>query len=95
MVRVPNTIDDYDDVFGPIRQARLEASGNQLGDPTKAAEAVLQIIDSEAPPKHLVLGSDALQLVSAGRRAVDVDIETWEQLSRSTDFPDGHRIAPS
>jgi NAD(P)-dependent dehydrogenase (short-subunit alcohol dehydrogenase family) len=95
MVRAAHTLDDYDEVFGPIRQARLEASGNQLGDPVMAAEAVLQIIDVAEPPKHLVLGSDALRLVAAGRRAVDADISTWEALSRSTDFPDGQQIAAS
>ncbi|MET0474781.1 MAG: oxidoreductase [Mycobacterium sp.] len=93
MVRAAHEIDDYDDVFGPIRQARLEASGNQLGDPAKAAEAILQIVDVAEPPKHLILGSDALRLVSAGRRAVDADISTWDVLSRSTDFADGHQIA--
>ena len=95
MVRADHTIDDYDELFAPIRQARLEASGNQLGDPAKAAEAVLQILDAKEPPKHLVLGSDALRLVTAGRRAVDADITTWEELSRSTDLPDGHQIAAS
>jgi NAD(P)-dependent dehydrogenase (short-subunit alcohol dehydrogenase family) len=95
MVRAPQTIDDYDAVFAPIREARLDASGNQLGDPTKAAAAVLQIVDAAEPPKHLVLGSDALRLVSAGRRAVGADIATWESLSRSTDFPDVHQIAAS
>jgi NAD(P)-dependent dehydrogenase (short-subunit alcohol dehydrogenase family) len=95
MVRAEHTIDDYDTVFGPIREARLQASGNQIGDPAKAAAAVLAIVDAAEPPKHLVLGSDALRLVSAGRRAVDADIDTWEALSRSTDFPDGHQIVAS
>jgi NAD(P)-dependent dehydrogenase (short-subunit alcohol dehydrogenase family) len=95
MIRAEHTIDDYDDVFGPIRQARLAASGNQLGDPAKAAAAVLQIVDADEPPKHLVLGSDALRLITAGRRAVDSDIATWEPLSRSTDFADGQQIAAS
>ena len=95
MIRAEHTIDDYDDVFGPIRQARLAASGNQLGDPAKAAAAVLQIVDAAEPPKHLVLGSDALRLITAGRRAVDSDIATWEQLSRTTDFADGQQIAAS
>lgn len=93
MVRAEHAIADYDDVFGPIRRARLEASGNQLGDPQQAARAVLQIVDAAAPPKHLILGSDALRLVSAGRRAVDADISAWEALSRSTDFPGGQQIA--
>jgi NAD(P)-dependent dehydrogenase (short-subunit alcohol dehydrogenase family) len=95
MIRAEHTIDDNDDVFGPIRQARLAASGNQLGDPAKAAAAVLQIVDADEPPKHLVLGSDALRLITAGRRAVDSDIATWEPLSRSTDFADGQQIAAS
>jgi hypothetical protein len=92
---VDHVIDDYDDVFGPIRQARLEASGNQLGDPAKAAEAVLRIVDADEPPRHLVLGSDALRLVSAGRQAVDAEIAAWEDVSRSTDFADGRQIAAS
>ncbi|MCV7230227.1 oxidoreductase [Mycolicibacterium komossense] len=92
MVRAEHTIDDYDAVFEPIRKARLQASGNQLGDPTKAAAAVLAILDAIDPPKHLVLGSDALRLVAAGRRALEADLEAWESLSRSTDFADGHQI---
>ena len=95
MVRADHVIDDYDQVFGPIRQARLEANGNQLGDPAKAAEAVLRIVDADEPPRHLVLGSDALRLVSAGRQAVDAGIAAWEDVSRSTDFADGHQIAVS
>ena len=93
MVRSDRSIADYDELFEPIRAARQTASGNQLGDPAKAAEAVLEVIDAEKPPVHLVLGSDALRLVASGRAAVAADIEAWEELSRSTDFPDGHQIA--
>lgn len=95
MIRTARAIDDYDAVFEPIRQARSRASGHQLGNPAKAAEAVLSILDSADPPRHLLLGTDALRLVRAGRDAVDADIAAWEALSRSTDFPDGHQIAAS
>lgn len=95
MVRAGRTIDDYDAVFDPIRQARQQANGNQLGNPAAAAEAVLSIVDAAEPPRHLVLGSDALRLISAGRSAVDADIAEWESLSRSTDFLEGHQIAAS
>lgn len=93
MVRSERSIADYDELFEPIRAARQAASGNQLGNPAKAAEAVLAVVEAEKPPVHLVLGSDALRLVASGRAAVTADIESWEELSRSTDFPDGHRIA--
>jgi NAD(P)-dependent dehydrogenase (short-subunit alcohol dehydrogenase family) len=93
MTRAQRSIADYDSLFEPIRQARINASGNQLGDPRKAAQAVLAILDEPSPPAHLVLGSDALRLVRAARDAVDRDITGWEALSRSTDFPDGAQIA--
>ncbi|MBE1495938.1 short-subunit dehydrogenase [Amycolatopsis lexingtonensis] len=93
MVRSERSIADYDELFEPVRAARQAASGNQLGNPAKAAEAVLAVVEAEKPPVHLVLGSDALRLVASGRAAVAADIEAWEELSRSTDFPDGHQIA--
>jgi short-subunit dehydrogenase len=93
MVRTQRSIQDYDTLFEPIRAARQAASGNQLGNPAKAAEAVLKVLEAEKPPVHLVLGSDALRLVTAGRSAVDKDLHEWDELSRSTDFPDGHEIA--
>ncbi|AGL17964.1 oxidoreductase [Actinoplanes sp. N902-109] len=87
MTRVPRTITDYDELFDPIRAARRKASGQQLGDPARAAAAILRILDVAEPPRHLVLGSDALRVVLAGRAAVDRDITAWEELGRSTDFP--------
>jgi NAD(P)-dependent dehydrogenase (short-subunit alcohol dehydrogenase family) len=95
MTRAERSISDYDELFGPVRQARRNASGHQLGDPAKAAEAVLSIIDHPDPPRHLVLGSDALRLVTAARQAADDDIRQWEKLSRTTDFPGGAQIASS
>ena len=85
MVRAPRSIDDYDALFDPIRNAREAKSGHQPGDPVKAAQAMLQVIDSDAPPRHLLLGSDALQLVRAKLASMAGSIDAWEQLSRSTD----------
>ncbi|PTA70845.1 MULTISPECIES: oxidoreductase [unclassified Stenotrophomonas] len=85
MVRAPRSIEDYDALFDPIRSARQDKSGQQLGDPVKAAQAMLQIIDSDAPPSHLLLGSDALQLVRAKLASMAGNIDAWEPLSRSTD----------
>ena len=93
MTRAERSIEDYDALFEPIRAARISASGNQLGNPEKVAAAVLAVVEDENPPAHLVLGSDALRLISAARAAVDEDIRAWESLSRSTDFPDGAQLA--
>lgn len=85
MVRTPRSIGDYDAVFDPVRERRQQASGQQLGDPDKAAQALLQILDSPAPPAHLLLGSDALRLVREKNAALLLEFERWEALTRSTD----------
>ncbi|MBK5000961.1 oxidoreductase [Pseudomonas sp. S31] len=85
MSRTARSIADYDALFDPIRQARQEKSGKQLGDPVKAAQAMLAVIASEAPPAQLLLGSDALALVREKLASMAAEIDAWETLSRSTD----------
>lgn len=85
MVRAPRSIPDYDGLFDPIRQARREKSGKQLGDPVKAARAMLALIASDSPPAHLLLGSDALELVRQKLSQLTAEIDQWEDVTRSTD----------
>ena len=85
MVRSARSIPDYDALFDPVRQARQEKSGQQLGDPVKAARAMLAIIERQNPPTHLLLGSDALSLVREKLARLGEEIDRWEALTRSTD----------
>jgi NAD(P)-dependent dehydrogenase (short-subunit alcohol dehydrogenase family) len=85
MARTPRSIPDYDAIFDPIRKAREEVSGKQLGDPVKAARAMLAAIDADRPPAHLLLGSDALKLVRSKMAALEREIEAWEAVTESTD----------
>jgi NAD(P)-dependent dehydrogenase (short-subunit alcohol dehydrogenase family) len=86
MVRAARSIPDYDALFDPIRQARQDKSGQQAGDPAKAAQALLKIVTADNPPVHLLLGTDALRLVRDKIDALKSEIEEWEEISRSTDF---------
>jgi NAD(P)-dependent dehydrogenase (short-subunit alcohol dehydrogenase family) len=85
MVRTPRSIADYDALFDPVRARRQAVSGKQLGDPAKAARAMLQLIESDAPPAHLLLGSDALTLVREKLSGLQETFDRWEQVTRSTD----------
>lgn len=85
MVRSPRTISDYDQSFGPIREAREKRSGHQPGDPLKAAHAILQLVENPEPPVSLLLGSDAVRFVREKLLQMDADINAWETLSVSTD----------
>jgi NAD(P)-dependent dehydrogenase (short-subunit alcohol dehydrogenase family) len=85
MRRTPRSISDYDAIFDPVRDARLQKSGKQLGDPAKAARAMLAVMNDDDPPTHLLLGSDALQLVRSKLSSLTVDLSAWEHVSVSTD----------
>jgi short-subunit dehydrogenase len=85
MTRTPRSIPDYDDVFDPVREARQQKSGKQLGDPRKAARAMLAAIAADSPPVHLLLGSDALGLVRDKLSALEDEIRAWETVTASTD----------
>ena len=85
MVRTARSIPDYDQLFDSIRAARLAKSGHQLGDPVKAARAMLAIMDAPDPPAHLLLGSDALGLVRKKLAALEHEMQVWEALTVSTD----------
>lgn len=86
MVRAQRSIADYDAVFDPVRARRQSISGKQPGDPAKAARAILQIVASENPPVHLLLGPDAVKRTRAKLDALRAQIDAWESLSTSTDF---------
>ena len=85
LVRTERSIRDYDGIFGPVREARRQKSGRQVGDPAKAARAVMAIIGSETPPVHLVLGRDALRQVRGRLTALLDELDAWEAVSLSTE----------
>lgn len=86
LVRAPRSIPDYDELMDPIRERRRQGSGNQPGDPAKAAAAILALAGLPNPPARLLLGSDALRLVEEKLAALHADIEAWRQITLSTDF---------
>ena len=86
MIRTKRTISDYDQLMDPIRKARQDKSGNQPGDPAKAAQVLLRIIETENPPIHLLLGSDAFKFVQDKLEELTKEFGLWEMVTRSTNF---------
>lgn len=85
MVRAGRSIADYDPVIEPIRKRRMELSGWQIGDPKKAASAMLKVALSADPPAHLLLGSDAVRLVDEKLKTLGREFDAWKSVSLSTD----------
>jgi len=86
MDRTPRSIPDYDAVMDPIRAARQAKSGNQPGDPAKAAQTLLALVEADNPPVRLFLGADAIGLVEQKLDAMQSELDAWDALSRSTSF---------
>jgi NAD(P)-dependent dehydrogenase (short-subunit alcohol dehydrogenase family) len=85
MVRAERSIGDYDAIIEPIRKRRMELSGKQVGDPKKAAQAMLKVALSADPPAHLLLGSDAARLVNEKMKSLQAEFDAWKSVTLSTD----------
>lgn len=63
-----------------------EMRGNQPGSPEKAASAFIQLAESENPPLHFVMGTDAFSMASGKIDELAQALQLNETLSKSTDF---------
>jgi NAD(P)-dependent dehydrogenase (short-subunit alcohol dehydrogenase family) len=81
-------IEDYADTAGKRRKENDTMDGNQPGDPAKAAEAILTIVDSPTPPSLVVLGEDAVGAFTAVADAQRAELDQWRDLSLSTAIKD-------
>ncbi|GAB3259037.1 oxidoreductase [Kineosporia babensis] len=79
-------ITDYAPTAGVRRKENDKVHGTQPGDPVLAARALLAVADSDDPPALLLLGNDALQAYTAGRDALDTDVQNWRAVSAGTDL---------
>ena len=61
--------------------------GKQIGDPVRGARSILELVDSDTPPLHLLLGSDALRRAREKLDSVIDEMDRWEPVTRSTDYP--------
>ncbi len=86
MVRAPRSIADYDSLMNPIRARRQTYSGKQIGDPAKLGIAVVQLANSDDPPAHLLLGSDASKLVGDKLALLQAEFDAWRDVTLSTDI---------
>ncbi len=78
--------DDYAGSAGKVIDYLGAMDGKQAGDPVRGAAAILAAVDSDNPPLHLLLGSDALRRARDKLDAVIDEIDRWEQITLSTDF---------
>jgi len=78
----------YQDTAGKMLDAFDRMAGRQLGDPAKAAEALLALADSPKPPVQLLLGSDAWRRARERLAAAEAEMAEWQAVTLGTDHAD-------
>jgi NAD(P)-dependent dehydrogenase (short-subunit alcohol dehydrogenase family) len=84
-------INDYRDTVGARLETTSSYSGQQPGDPVRAAEAIVKAAEANDPPKHLVLGKIALDGIREKLKETLAEVEAWAETSRGADYPDSER----
>jgi NADP-dependent 3-hydroxy acid dehydrogenase YdfG len=82
-------IADYDATAGNMRKYFAENDGKQKGNPLRAVQAMMQVVESPNPPLRLLLGASALQRLRAKFSDWEKEIAAWEKVTVGADFPDG------
>jgi NAD(P)-dependent dehydrogenase (short-subunit alcohol dehydrogenase family) len=79
-------IEDYATTAGKNMSDLRGYSGNQPGDPVKAAQAMIQVTETENPPLRLLLGAAALKGARLKLEELRKDFEEWADVSEGADF---------
>ena len=82
-------IDDYKTTAETNKNTIRGYSGKQPGDPVRAAKAIIDAVESENPPLHLLLGAAALKGARNKLEVLKKDFDTWEDTTTGADFPTG------
>jgi len=80
-------IEDYAATAGQNKNNIRGYSGNQPGDPERAAKAIIAVVESENPPLRLLLGVGALNGARNKLKELQRDFDAWEETTRGADFP--------
>lgn len=80
------TIGDYAETAWKRSPQNAVNQGNQPGDPDKAGDVLIDVLESENPPQRLLLGSDAVRAVRSTLEARIRELDAWAETSARTDF---------
>jgi NAD(P)-dependent dehydrogenase (short-subunit alcohol dehydrogenase family) len=80
-------IEDYATTAGQNKNNIRGYSGNQPGDPVRAAKAIIKAVESENPPLRLLLGAAALKNARIKITELQKDFDAWEEETVGADHP--------
>ncbi len=81
-------IEDYSPTAGKAREYFQTQAGKQKGDPQRAVEAIIAVVEAAHPPRHLLLGNAALTRFRKRLEDWTGELDAWESTTMGADFPD-------
>lgn len=87
-MRPEQQLQAYRPVIEPIETYLYGNDGKQPGDPQRAAQAMIEIVESTDPPLRLMLGADAIGLWEKKLTAMQTEFERWRETAMQTAFDD-------
>lgn len=79
-------IEDYESTVGERIKGLQALSGNQPGDPAKAADAIYKLAQLEEAPVHLPLGKIAYEVFGKVNNGLIEELAKFEHLGKECDF---------
>ena len=79
-------IDDYQATSGAFRERMRAVDGKQEGDPVKAAQAIVSMVNTENPPLRLPLGKVPMTTIQMKLDSVKKDLEDGRLVAESVVF---------
>ncbi|MDO9356784.1 MAG: SDR family NAD(P)-dependent oxidoreductase [Solirubrobacteraceae bacterium] len=78
--------DAYAETIGAVVSMMTGRSGAEMGDPRKVARLIIDAVSNDDPPRHLVVGADAIERTRVNVAALLDDVDRWERRSAATAF---------
>jgi NAD(P)-dependent dehydrogenase (short-subunit alcohol dehydrogenase family) len=88
----PDLLPEYEASVGPILKLLQSLEGRSEGDPSKIADVIVQLANSDEVPVRLILGVDAEKRVQRAEGIRSGEAAKWRHLTVSTVFEDAESI---
>ncbi len=87
LVHATKQLEDYASVTRILRDRLATVSGNQPGDPERAAKLICDVALREDAPLRLLLGAPGYQVVEAKLKRQSEEYQKWKAEGLATDYP--------
>ncbi|MDU9394799.1 oxidoreductase [Pseudomonas sp. zfem002] len=86
-MKAEREIADYAELNAGMTEYFASQDGQQMGDPVKGAQVIVDMVDSAVAPVRLLLGEDAYELWDSAVASRKQDFAQWQARGKDTAIP--------